>query len=372
MKLFYLAYIFLLVSFCIFSFLFIDKNFIYLKDLYSGFSESHREIISVIYLLFIFLFFFCYYFLLKRINLKILKNIVIVTAMILIFAYPAMLSFDIFNYIFTSKVLFFYQENPYIIMPIEFINDPLLNFTRAANKVALYGPLWLSLTGIPFLLSLGNFLIALINFKILVSIFYFAITFLIYKMTKNAYKTAFFALNPLVLIETLVSGHNDVLMMFFALLSIYFLKKEKVVFAIILIFLSILIKYATIFLFPVFVYYFYLKFKKQKIIWEKIYWYSFILMFMIFVLSFIREEIYPWYGIWFLTFVPLLMNKKSIISFSFLISFLLLLRYIPYMYFGDYLRIGAIIKEAITFVPLIIFVFLNKFIHPRIANEKNY
>ena len=41
-------------------------------------------------------------------------------------------------------------------MPIEIPNEPYLAFTRAANKTALYGPVWILLTAIPHLLGQGD------------------------------------------------------------------------------------------------------------------------------------------------------------------------------------------------------------------------
>ena len=143
----------------------------------------------------------------------------------MLLSYPAILSYDIFNYIGTSKVLFIYHENPYLQMPIEFIGDPILMFTRAANKVALYGPLWVFLSGIPYAISFGNYFVSVFVFKIFVSVFYVGIVYLIRKLTNSYFSILLFAANPLVIIETFVSGHNDVVMMFFALLAFYLLKK---------------------------------------------------------------------------------------------------------------------------------------------------
>src|SRR5581483_4454944 len=95
------------------------------------------------------------------------KIIIGVSVSLLLLAYPTMLSFDIFNYIATAKVLFHYHENPYIIMPMEFIGDPLLHYTRAANKVALYAPFWIFITGSPYVLGFKNIFLILFNFKIL-------------------------------------------------------------------------------------------------------------------------------------------------------------------------------------------------------------
>lgn len=353
-------YSFFLAIFTIFTYLFIDPNLFYLQKFYSGFAFNNREIVSIIFVVLISLFFFFYLHFLKKIDLARFKKLIFASVFILLFAYPAMLSYDIFNYIFTSKVLFYYQENPYVIMPIEFLNDPLLSFTHAPNKLALYGPLWTLITGIPYVLGLENFLLTVINFKILSILFYLGIIFILYKMTNNMRQTAFFALNPLVLIETGISSHNDVVMMFFGIFSLYFLRKNRILLAIVFLVVSILIKYATIFLIPVFVYFFYQKFKDKKIDWNKIYFFSFVSMGSIFFLSSLRGEIYPWYGIWFMTLLPLITNHSLIRQAFIFLSFLLLLRYIPFMFSGTYFGTTPIIREFITFIPLVLFLILRR------------
>lgn len=347
-------YGFFLGFFTFFSYLFIDPNLFYLKKLYSGFAFQNREFTTIIYFALVSIFFIFYVHFLKRITLENLKKIIFTSIILLFFAYPAMLSYDIFNYIFTSKVLFYYHENPYIIMPIEFVGDPLLLFTHAANKVALYGPSWILITGAPFLLGFGNFILTLLNFKLVVTLFYLAFSFLIFKISKDPGKVAFFALNPLVLVETLISAHNDIIMMFFAMLSIYLLTKNKLAWAIILITISILIKYATVFLLPVFIYFLFLRIKNKKMDQDRAYFFSSVLMFAIFFLSPIREEIYPWYAIWFIAFVALIPKYKFLRLVTLLLSFVLLLRYIPFMYLGTYFGPTPLIKAIITFVPLII------------------
>lgn len=349
-----------LFLFAVFSYAFIDPNLFYFKFLYTGFALEYREVITIIYAAFIFLFSIFYFLFLwwvntKKLSLLEVKWLIGITAVVLFFSYPAMLSYDIFNYLTTSKVTFFYQENPYIVMPIEFIGEPFLSFTRAANKIALYGPLWILLAGIPYFLSFGNFFLLLFGFKLFVLLFYIFSAILIWRMTKNLFQTTFFALNPLIVIETLVSGHNDIVMVFFTLISFYLLHHKRVYFAAIFLILSILIKYATIFLIPIFLYCLWNIYTKQKIEWEKVYQLSAILMFFVFLLSPIREEIYSWYAIWFLGFASLMSVKKFIFQASIVFSFSLLLRYTPYMLLGTYLTPTPLIKNIFTFIPPLLF-----------------
>lgn len=347
-------FLFCLVTLTLGSYLFVDQNLSYLNFLYTGFWFSNRVLVSIIYATIVGILFVSYFLILKHAKYfenNIWKIIGIVVA-ILILSYPAALSYDIFNYVTTAKVAFHYHENPYVIYPIEFLGDPYLVFTRATNKTALYGPLWIGITALPFILGFGNFIFTLFLFKLVPLIFYLGICWSIYKLS-NKLNVLYFALNPLVLIETFVSGHNDVVMMFFALLSFYFIFQKKFGFSIISLLCSILIKFSTMFLIPVYLFAIFKKNTDQ----EKIFKYAAFSMFIIFLLSPFREELYPWYAIWFITFVSLI-SSKLIRSFVIVLSFALLMRYIPYMWTGYYFGITPVLREILTVIPIILFLLI--------------
>lgn len=361
-----------LFLFTIFSYAFVDPNLHYLKSLYSGFAFSNRFLTTIFYISSVIIFFifygiFVWLAIKKRLKINEIFLLVSINIGVLFFSYPAMFSFDIFNYIATSKVLYFYHENPYVIMPIEFIGDPLLLFTHAANKIALYGPVWILLTLIPYFIGFGNFIINLFAIKFFVAIFYFITVLLIWKISKNLISLILFALNPLVIIETLVSSHNDIVMIFLALLSFYVCIKKKIFFAVLLFVLSLLIKYATILLLPIFFFILWKNIKRGEINWNNIFYYSSLLMLLGFLLSPIREEIYPWYAIWFLSFSFLVPNKKLLLYISIAFSFGLLFRYVPFMFLGTHAGLTPFIKSSVTFIPpsLVLFYSTAKKIWPR-------
>ena len=148
-------YIIFLVLITLFSYLFVDQNFTYLKPLYTRFYTSHRFITTIIFFLVALVYFIFYATFLRMVKRGILnlRQVILLTTLILFFAYPAMLSYDIFNYVTTSKVLFGYHENPYILTPLQFVGDPFLEFTRATNKIALYGPFWILVSVFPYILG---------------------------------------------------------------------------------------------------------------------------------------------------------------------------------------------------------------------------
>lgn len=349
----FLYSVFLLLFF-LFSYLFIDTNLTYLHSLYTGFYSDYRIITTFVYFLLVSFFFLFYlYFLKKKITSELHKKLIVVSLLFLVFSYPAILSYDIFNYLATAKVLYFYKENPYLVMPIEFQGDPMLLFTRAANKFALYGFSWTALSGIPFVLGLQNFLAQLFLLKGMVGLFYLGLIYTLHKITKSLDTLLFFSLNPLVLVETFIGSHNDIVMMFFALSAFYFLKKKYILLAFVLLAVSIFVKFSTIFLLPIFIYVLYSYIKEKTINWNRIWFYSAILMFSVFLLAPLREEIYPWYAIWFLPFITLLKGFRKLKIVSVSLCFGLLLSYVPYMLLGHYLYPVPFLKIALVAFPVL-------------------
>lgn len=360
-KLLIIGFLGTLFAFVIFSYMFVDPNLFYLRFFYTGFFSEYRAASAIIYIILISFFFLFYGFLSLQVYRNKIPTHMALTSIgttiaIASVAYPAILSHDIFNYLTTAKVLFFYHENPYVVMPIEFVGEPYLAFTRAANKIALYGPVWLTLSGIPYFLGFGNFILAIFNFKILASIFYVLTGIILSRLAKNTFPLVLFLLNPLVVIEILISAHNDIVMMFFILLSYYLIQKKKILWSIIAFILSVLIKYATFVLLPILLYLIIKTLQKEKINWSKIYSISGCLMIGVFLLSPIREEFYPWYVVWFLSFTVLLEKKHILFIVSLVLTFTTLLRYIPVLYTGSYEGITPFVKEFLTFFPLMIIV----------------
>lgn len=346
-----LLYISTLLALTIFSYGFVDTNFplVFSRELFL-FVHTKGELAASLYSISIVSLFICYLRFLwlvkrKKIAEKTVWFLIGGTIGILLFSFPGF-SYDIFNYIATAKVIFLYKENPYIIMPIDIPNEPMLAFTHAANKIALYGPVWILLTFIPHIAGFGNIMFTIFAFKVFIAFFYVGTVWLLWQLSKRSlWAVVFFALNPLVIFETLVSSHNDITMMFFALLSSYLLIKGKTIPSLASLFISILIKYATIFLLPIYIL---ALLRKGRLHLSTVWYISMLSMYFIFFLSPLREEIYSWYFIWILPFVALL-NKPltTIIALGF--SFGLLFRIVPFLYTQSWAGVTPIIKSIVTF-----------------------
>ena len=306
----------------------------------------NRPLATELFFLIIVGLFTCYILLLdrireKKIPAKKLWFLLGVVTLLLTFAYNAF-SYDLFNYIFDAKIITQYQENPYMKKALDFPGDPMLSFMRWTHRVYPYGPVWLGLTVPLSYLGMQKFAITFFLFKFLMTGAYLGTVYYLYQILKkltpeNAlFGTAFFALNPLVLIESLVSAHNDIVMMFFAVMAVYFLIKKRIFFALLLLFLSIGIKFATILMLPVFIYAIYQYVRKEKINWDKLFFSLFFFMIVgVFAVT-IRTNFQPWYLLYILPFAALLSDRRYIFTSIILVTITALFNYVPYLFTGNW------------------------------------
>jgi hypothetical protein len=282
---------------------------------------------------------------------------------ILIFAYPAF-SYDLFNHMFTAKTVLLYHKNPYEVTPLAFTGfESWLTFMRWTHIVSIYSPLWIAATFVPYLFGFGYFLWILWNFKLFIALFYLLTAYAIKKILEDEKKplsllgVGLFAFNPLVIIESLVSAHNDIVMMGCAVFSLYFLREKRAVWSFLAESLSIAMKLISLVLLPIYL------FPKQK-------WLPIALMSIgtIGFLVVTKREVMPWYLLWTMPFIALYPQKKWLIILTSGISVGLLLRYAPYLYYGHWNDPVPTIKFWVTIVPIItsaIIVLFGKFIYHR-------
>ena len=273
--------------------------------------------------------FITYLYLLKK---KINFYWLLVIATLGIFAYP-MFSYDLFNYIFNAKMVWIYQANPYIRTAIEFARDPMLRFMQNIHTPAPYAYGWTMASLLPGLAwFFGKFTLAFWAMKAFVVLFWLGQLWILKKLVrrlfpKQPWRFWVFALNPLVLVETLINGHNDVMMMFLALLAYWLLLQSKKVKSILLLLLSASIKYATIVLLPLFI------LRRQSLKKIDIPTLSAIALFLVMLTR--PDQLHSWYLIWAFSFA-VLAKPKWLVSVFTALTFGALLRYAPYIYYGHW------------------------------------
>ncbi len=307
-----------------------------------------------------------------------LWTLIIVVGVILFLSYNAF-SYDFFNYIFDAKIVSYYHQNPYLFKALDFPKDPMLSFMHSTHRVYPYGPSWLFLT-VPLSFLGGNiFILTFYLFKSLMFLSFLGICYFIEKIAELTNKKSFiplvfFALNPLILLESLVSGHNDIVMLFLSIAAIYFILKKKNIFAVLLLLFSIGIKFSTIVLVPVFLYILYKNIKKTHVNYGLVFYSTFLLMvFSVIATSFAsgqnkNPEFQPWYLINILPFAALLPKNKLILWMSGIVSIGALFSYVPFLFLGHWPNNIVDLKLWIVAVAVVIgFVcfLINKAILPK-------
>lgn len=298
--------------------------------------------IGILMLLFGFYLYFLKLAEIKKITSRTVWKIIIATSVLLLFSYNAF-SYDLFNYIFDAKIYSHYHLNPYLHKALDFPGDPMLSFMRWTHRVYPYGPVWLFLTIPLSYVGMNLFLPTFFMYKFLLAASFLGTLYFISKILKKVtpqkevFGLVFFGLNPLIIIENLVSGHLDIVMVFFALFAFYQLINKKYFMAIILLMLSIGVKFATAFLIPVFILVIYLQIRNRKINWKFVFSISLILMILtVLVASNYSGNFQPWYLILPLAYAVFFLEKDYVLIPGIVLSLFALLDYAPYLYLGNW------------------------------------
>lgn len=169
-------------------------------------------------------------------------------------------------------MFYFFKENPYVSTFAPFISDPFAKYAFFLNTTTFYGPVWFLFTGIPIIFTgLNNIASVLLGLKLFNLFLIAAISYLLFlinkKLKKGLLAVFLFLANPVVLFEGIGNAHNDVLMTFFLVAAFYALNKKSK-FTLMLIMFSVLVKFFTVVLVPVFLIYMF-KEKWQVKLWIK-------------------------------------------------------------------------------------------------------
>ena len=256
---------------------------------------------TIIYLLLFFTLFFCYFYLLKNIK-KVFKTkkslfVFILLIGILFSIIIPTTSLDVYSYIGNGWVDSKYNENPYYTSVQDVTNtygiDEMLGKVARCwrDEPVVYGPVWSLICKVLTSFSFGKITNALYIFKIASLIIFIASSLLIYKITNKKFFTALFALNPFILFEFLSNVHNDIFLVFFILLAIYFIKKKNnISLAVLSIAVATGIKYLSVLLLPfILIYALRKQDLKTKIKKTFIYGIEFIAIICMFYVFYIRD-----------------------------------------------------------------------------------
>ena len=142
---------------------------------------------------------------------------------------PSALSHDAGVYAGYGRIIITYHANPYYTSLSAFPHDPLLQLDDWRNAPAAYGPLWLIVCALSTLVAGSSILHYIFFYRILGLLAHLVNIWLvtsILRKTKRSLRivmlgTLLYAWNPLVLLESGLGGHNDIVMVTCILFGIF-------------------------------------------------------------------------------------------------------------------------------------------------------
>ncbi len=182
----------------------------------------------------------------------------IVLALLLMLTYPVGAA-DVVEYVNYGEVLAFHGVNPLVVPVADVPGAAFVQHSVFLHVTPNYGPVWIWISALVVrVMGQESLTPNLLGFKLVAILGYAALGVLIYRILRRrdpgdaVAGLLFFAWNPLVLYEFAVNGHNDSIMMAFALLGILFWQQKRPLLMVAALTLSFLIKVPTILLLPLF------------------------------------------------------------------------------------------------------------------------
>ena len=161
------------------------------------------------------------------ISLRMIFAFSLVFGVTLIWLYPVTAT-DLFQYVMRARVQVVYGANPMTVTPSHFPDDPLLPFLGEWKEIlSPYGPAWESLAGAVAGLGFTGAVSGALAYKVVTFLAYLVCIVALFRGTeKDPRAILFFAWNPLVLLQGLGNGHNDLVMLAWMLLALVFWKRS--------------------------------------------------------------------------------------------------------------------------------------------------
>lgn len=176
---------------------------------------------------------------------------------------PATLTTDIFNYLLYGEMPVLYGANPFIRTPAEFPQSPLYYLVPLYwhDAPSVYGPLWVALsTGVAAASRSIALADEILIYRLIANAAHLTNVVLIWALACRVRRPAApsaalaYGWNPLLLLEFSLNGHNDVLMLTFALAALLVASYQRLWAGSVLLGLSVAVKFTSGLIAPLLLY----------------------------------------------------------------------------------------------------------------------
>ncbi|HSL44719.1 MAG TPA: glycosyltransferase 87 family protein [Anaerolineales bacterium] len=185
----------------------------------------------------------------------------VLSGMLLIGLYP-ITALDVALYVVRARLWAFYGGSPMTAVPADYPQDPYIGLSgEYGNEVSPYGPVWELVAQVPIHLGLFEIATGILAMKVISLLSYIGMAVLLgwysqQDTPKNRVSgltaMTFFALNPLILMQAIGNGHNDMLMLSLMTLGLVLWQRDRWAWATLALTLSALVKITGLILLPLF------------------------------------------------------------------------------------------------------------------------
>ncbi|MDP1545159.1 MAG: hypothetical protein Q8L87_03980 [Anaerolineales bacterium] len=178
----------------------------------------------------------------------------ITCGVILLGLYP-ITALDVALYVVRARVWTLHGGNPLTALPEAYPQDRYIAIAgEFADETSPYGPLWEIIAQIPMQMGVTDIAGGVLAMKVIALLAFIGMAWLIGWKSKTVSVTAltFFALNPLVLLEAIGNGHNDILMLAFITLGLILWQRGHWLWAMLALTLATMTKITGVIIIPLF------------------------------------------------------------------------------------------------------------------------
>ena len=188
----------------------------------------------------------------QRTDGRLMRSLLLIGAPLLFIAvlvpgYP-LLSNDIFKYVFDGRIIAVYGENPFLRVPAEYPDDRFYDLVYWKAVVNAHGPAWRVMEAVSAQVGGERCVSSILAMKAWPTAGYLATTGVLYLALRAACPeralagTLAYAWCPLVLLESLQNGHNDVVAALPVLLAVWACRSARWGLAVVLVAIGFLVK----------------------------------------------------------------------------------------------------------------------------------
>lgn len=195
----------------------------------------------------------------------LLFGLTLVYGLILINTYPINAT-DIYRYVIRGRVKSVHQQNQFEMPPDAFPEDPFAKYAGEwSEETTPYGPVWEIVATAVTSISGDNFYLGLLLFKGVGLLSLMGVGYVLWHIhakqppeRRKAY-TLLWCWNPAILLTFVVNAHNDALMIFWLMVGVWFMRRNRLTLGFLFLVIAMLTKPIALLVLP---FYFVANFRK--------------------------------------------------------------------------------------------------------------